>query len=91
MRRAAKVDLNHRELVQTFRALGAEVQDLSRVGCGCPDLLVSHGGRSFLVEVKGARGKLTPDQRDWHNRWQAPVYIVRTVEEAVSLLNRKEP
>ena len=61
MRRAAKVDDNHREIVRALRDCGATVQDLSPVGAGCPDILVGWQGRNHLIEIKdGAKvGELT--------------------------------
>jgi hypothetical protein len=40
VRRAAKVDANHGEIVKALRSAGCGVLDLSAVGNGCPDLLV---------------------------------------------------
>ena len=39
-RRHGKVDLNHGELRDTFRALGCSVVSLADLGKGIPDLLV---------------------------------------------------
>jgi hypothetical protein len=51
MRRAAKVDANHADIVKALRAAGCGVLDLSKVGNGCPDLLV-HAGVTVLMEIK---------------------------------------
>ena len=69
MRRAAKVDGNHSEIVAEFRRLGASVQSLAAVGKGVPDLLVGYQARNILVEVKMPKGKLTPDQQAWFSAW----------------------
>ncbi len=90
MRRAAKVDGNHGEIVQALRRVGCRVLDLSRVGAGCPDLLVSLPQRGripelMLMEVKTARGKLTQAQRIFDAAgW--PVFVVRSVDEALKLV-----
>jgi hypothetical protein len=96
MRRAAKVDRNHGEVVNALRKVGCSVQDLSAVGKGCPDLLVgvtcrAHDGVNLLLEVKdGAKPpsarKLTPDQEQWHGHWRGPVAIVTTVDEALDIV-----
>lgn len=52
MRRAAKVDGNHRVIVQAFRALGCSVRDTSGAGNGLADLVVGKHGVTHLVEVK---------------------------------------
>jgi len=81
MRRAARTDATHAAVVQAFEAMGCAVLDLSRVGAGCPDLLVARGGRMVLVEVKdgakaASRRQLTPAQVVFHDRWPGPVVIV---------------
>ncbi|MCL1888902.1 MAG: hypothetical protein FWF99_00155 [Desulfovibrionaceae bacterium] len=88
MRRAAKTDANQAEIIQALRRVGAEVLDLSRVGQGCPDLLVGFRGRNYLLEVKRPKAKgqragtLTPDQERFFSEWRGQVAIVRTVDDA---------
>lgn len=84
MRRAAKRDANERDIVDALRAVGASVEIVS--GRGLPDLLVGWRGENLLMEIKGARGKLTKDQELWHVDWRGQVVIVRSVEEALSLI-----
>lgn len=82
MRRAAKVDRNHSEIVQAFRRLGYLVADTSRLGKGFPDLLVQKGG-VWLVEVKAPKGKLTKDQEAFVAQgWK--VDVVRTVDDVLN-------
>ena len=66
MRRAAKVDANHGEIVEALRAEGASVQSLAGVGAGCPDLAVGLAGMSFLIEIKD--GLKTPSKRSFETR-----------------------
>ena len=86
MRRAARVDGNHAQIVDAFRSLGCAVLDLSRVGKGCPDILVSlmvegKTAKNWLVEIKnGDAAKLTPDQLEFLSWWQGPVSVVRDLE-----------
>ena len=82
--RAAKVDLNQRIIVSAFRAMGCCVLHLHTVGQGCPDLLVGRKGTVWLVEVKGPKGKLTPDQEVFHASW--PVHVVRSVDDVLALV-----
>jgi hypothetical protein len=64
------------------------------VGHGVPDLLILHRGKLALVELKdgaksASRRKLTPDEQQWHEEWaDAPLYVVATVDEAVTMLDR---
>jgi hypothetical protein len=51
MRRAARVDGNHKEVMGHFRSLGFMVHDISQLK-NCADLVVSGYGRTLYVEVK---------------------------------------
>ena len=92
MRRAARVDENQSEIVQGLMKMGATVQLLHAVGQGCPDILVGYHGKNFLVEVKNpdkpkSDQQLTKDQVIWHSLWTGQKAIVRTVKEAVRVIN----
>ena len=85
--RCAKIDGNHNEIVDTFRACGCLVQSLARMGAGVPDLLVQHGGskRLALVEVKTATGKPTAAQEQFYEQgWK--VYVVRDTRAAIAVV-----
>ena len=84
--RTAKVDLNQAAIVQALRDAGAVVQSLASLGKGVPDLLVSRDQRVWVVEVKGPKGTLTPDQIKWIAAWQSPVHIVRTAGDALRVI-----
>lgn len=89
MRRAAKVDANHDQVVSALRAAGARVLSLAAVGGGVPDLLVGFGFRFYALEIKDgslppSRRRLTPDQEEWHREWaDYPVVVVHSPEEAL--------
>lgn len=86
----SKRDANHDEVVRTLQAVGVEVLDLSAVGHGCPDLLVSWRGVNVLVEVKNAQGRnrMEATQAMFHNRWRGPLIIARSGMEALELLSK---
>ena len=84
--RAAKIDANQPEIVEALRAAGCTVQSLASMGRGVPDLLVSHAQQVWVVEVKGPKGTLTPEQVEWIAAWQAPVHIVRTADDALRVI-----
>lgn len=86
MRRAAQVDANHAEIVDAFRKMGATVLDLSRVGGGCPDLLVGRRGENLLVEVKTARGKLRETQQKFFSEWRGQCCVVRSVADVLVIM-----
>jgi hypothetical protein len=92
MRRAARTDNNHEQIVKALRAVGATVQSLAAVGQGVPDLLVGYQGKNILVEVKDgsktpSRRKLTDDQVKWHDNWNGgAVAVVDSVDAAWAAL-----
>ncbi|MDV3002942.1 MAG: hypothetical protein N5P05_004597 [Chroococcopsis gigantea SAG 12.99] len=88
MRRAAKIDRNQTQIVAHLRKMGCSVLHLHTVGHGCPDLLVGYGGANFLVEVKSATGKLTPDQEKFFNSWRGQVAIARSIDEAMAICTK---
>lgn len=95
MRRAARIDDNQPDIVAALRAVGASVQSLAALGKGVPDLLVFFRGRLFLLEVKNplqsrSDQQLTPDEAAWHAAWGGPVYVVRTIDEALVVIGAVE-
>ncbi len=58
MRRNAKTDRNHADIIKALREIGCSVQSLHSTGRGCPDLLCGYHGRNILLEVKD--GSLSP-------------------------------
>ncbi len=83
---ARRVDSNHAELKGYFEHLGCGVTDLSRVGCGVPDLLVSLHKQTVLVEVKSEYGKLNPEQIRFHREWKGVVYQARTLDDVIAIV-----
>jgi len=92
-----KTDDNQQEIIDALRAVGATVQDLSKVGNGCPDILVGYKGgkyagflvyNNYLMEIKNpdTKGKLNMLQKVWHMNWRGNVQVVRTVEEALRVI-----
>jgi hypothetical protein len=91
MRRAAKIDRNHSDIVDALLSVGCRVQSLASAGGGVPDLLVGMPGTKqlMLMEVKDgskppSARKLTPDQERWHSAWSGfPVYVITSIPEAL--------
>ena len=94
MRRAARIDDNHREVADALKRCGAWVIDCSGVGLGFPDLLISHKGRMSLIEVKDgskppSARKLTPAQIKFHAEAKAngvSIHVVESVDQAIALV-----
>ena len=88
MRRAAKVDRNHPEIVAALRDVGASVQPLHTIGKGCPDVLVGYRGTNFVLEIKDGKAppskrRLTDDEQDWFDDWKGEAMIVESVDDAL--------
>ena len=83
-----KTDDNQQEIIDALRAIGASVQDLSKVGGGCPDLACGFRGQVFMLEIKNpeTKGKLNTMQKVWHKNWNGHVAVVRTVDEALKVI-----
>ena len=84
-----RTDANQSEIVNALRKFGASVFILSRVGKGCPDLIVGWKGHNIFMEVKNGktRWRLTPHQKKFHAEWQGQVAIVESPEDAIAILN----
>ena len=88
MKQRARVDKNHKEIVECFRKIGCSVLSLHAVGKGCPDLLISYQQQLYLVEVKDTGGKLNAMQEAWHRKWGSRVFIIKSQNECISLINQ---
>lgn len=95
MRRAAKKDANHNEIVKHLKAEGWAVLDLSRLGGGCPDILVSRRGFQVLVEIKdGSKPpsgrQLTDAQAKFWKDWPGVKIVAKSPEDAELQLDLAE-
>jgi hypothetical protein len=86
MRRAARRDANHQEIVREFRRLGYSVLDLATVGGGIPDALIWKGkNQAALVEIKTEKGRLKANQKAFSETWPGPVFTCRSIEEVLDI------
>ena len=93
MRRRARVDANHADIVATLRACGWYVHDTSRLGGGFPDLVCARAGKVILVEVKDgtkplSKQILTQTEVEVHDRFTVRgvfVRIITSTKQAMSL------
>jgi hypothetical protein len=90
MRTHGKVDLNQRAVVKVIRQWpGATVVSSANLGAGFSDLILGYRGRTILLEVKGPKGKLTPQQIAFHAAWTgSPVVILRSEDDAIALMQK---
>ncbi|QLB38267.1 nuclease [Sulfitobacter phage phiGT1] len=75
-----KRDANEPEIFDTLRGHGFIVCPLDKP---C-DAVVGYGGRSYLVEVKMPKGKLTGPQQTFLDGWRGDYTVLRTVEDATA-------
>jgi Holliday junction resolvase len=92
---AKRTDANQAEIVKILRQAGADVYDLSKVGKGIPDLLVTFNGETILMEVKtNAKSRYTPDQLKFIANWKGgPLSRVDSPESAlrvIGLIEKKD-
>lgn len=90
MRRAAKVDGNHAEIVRALRSAGCSVLSLASLGRGVPDLLVVRGRDYWLAEVKLPGKPLRPLQEAFRQSWGGPVQVVYSVDDALRMVGREQ-
>ena len=56
---------------------------------GFPDHLILHAGRTVFIEFKNHRGRVSPEQQEFHWRLREAgfrVYVVRGIEDLVEML-----
>lgn len=78
-----RVDGSHQEVVQALRSAAISATSIASVGGGVPDVLWGFRGVQGVLEVKVPGGKLSADEKAFHERWPAAIPIVTTGEEAV--------
>ncbi len=88
MARGSSLDANHKEIVEVLEKAGCSVLSLADQGGGCPDIVVGHHGRNFLLEIKNpktayGRKGLNPNQKKWAGTWNGVVVVVRSPIEAL--------
>ena len=91
MRYAKRVDGNHHEIIQGLRDCGYTVKDTSKYGDGFPDCIVAGGGRVVMLEIKQGSAKLTDVEKEFHDTFHGlGVYVTRTLEDALKILEREK-
>lgn len=81
MRRAAKIDLNQKEIVLQLRMMGYTVRHTHTIGKGFPDIVIGRASRNLLVEIKRKGESLTPDEREFFETWKGAVIIGYDAEQ----------
>lgn len=91
MRRKARKDNNHHEIVDAFKKLGCLVLDMSHAGGGWPDLVVNDRMVLRLVEIKNpetyyGRKGLNALQQKFNA--SAQVSVVTSLDDVIALVGR---
>lgn len=86
--RKRRTDSNHKLIKKAFELMGCSVVDLSGIGKGCPDFLVSYSGQTVLCECKTEKGELTPAQVQFRSTWKGKLHIVRSVADVEEVHNQ---
>lgn len=91
MRRAARTDGNHAEVVKALRDAGIAVKSLASVGGGVPDLLCALREVTCLLEVKDgskppSERHLTKAEAEFFATWPGLAFVVYSPKEAVSVV-----
>ncbi len=93
MRRAARTDSGHAELLTVLRELGYTVHDTHTVGHGFPDAVAGRNGLTILVEIIGtddyphAIGEHDKRRSGWKG---GPWIVARDVDELLRELRWAE-
>jgi len=90
--RPRKVDSNQQAIINAFEKAGYHVVDLSAVGAGCPDLLISKLDRAFFVEVKNKEGRnrFTKPQIEFISRTDITTYLAHSVDDVIDIIDRRK-
>jgi hypothetical protein len=94
MRRAAKTDSNHAEIVSAFRKFGCSVLDISQLK-NCGDLVVAKHLKMAIVEVKDgskppSQRRLTKGEEKFMEGWKGLYFVVESLEDVISLVRGLE-
>lgn len=92
----SKQDAVAGEIVSALRNAGAIVRfvEFAHGIAGCPDVLVGYGGTTWLLELKGKRGRLSEAQQKFHAEWLGrggPIAVVRSIPEAFVAIGLEPP
>lgn len=96
MRRAARVDGNHKEIVAALTPIVGSLINTSGLGRGFPDLVIGHCGTTLCMEVKNpatqyGRKGLNERQASWRDNWHGgPYAVVDSVEAAIRAVRALE-
>jgi hypothetical protein len=75
-----QLDSNHRDIVAALEAGGFSVESLGRP----VDIAAGKDGKTYLFEIKTAKGKLRISQQKFFARWRGHAAVLRSVEDVLA-------
>lgn len=83
-----RLDSNHHEIADLFAELGCSVLNISPLGGGASDLVIGLDMVNVLVEIKRGHAPLSDAEKKFFAEWKGWIAVVRSPEEARSLVDR---
>ena len=93
MRRVAKVDSNHTEIVNGLRKYGASVLQTHQLK-NCFDIIVGYKGVNIIMEIKDgnkpqSQRKLSEGEQKFKDTWKGGEYhVVLCLDDAINVLKK---
>lgn len=94
MRRAAKVDDNHKEIVAAFKKFGCSVLDIHAIP-NCADIVVGTHFKCAVIEIKD--GKKSPSEREltigekkFRDGWNGAYFVVEDLADVIAVVRALE-
>ena len=80
-----RTDHNQASIVNALQRMGWHITDLSAVGKGCPDLLVTKAGKGYLCEIKSAdrKPRFTRVQAGYYLQQSMPIYVLTGLNDVI--------
>ena len=81
-----KKDTTHDDIADVFIERGFTILDCSPLK-GSLDFVAANGEKVYFVECKSKYGKLSSDEKKFHEYFKAPIYVLFCARDAENLLD----
>jgi hypothetical protein len=89
-----RTDNNTHEIRETAERFGYFYLDTHVIGRGFPDSIIAKprlgSWEIYFLEIKSAKGRLSPAEQKFHAKYPGLVHIVRTPEDVMKLIREEE-
>jgi hypothetical protein len=87
MIRAARIDTNHKEIVDKLRCIpNVSVRSVAQLKGFC-DIIVGYRGRNYLFEIKkDGKSKLTDKEKIFQDTWHGQVLTIYNIDDILKLI-----